>query len=128
MNKANSSSQSKVLQKVSLDAFAEHFKKLNITSEINDNAYPESDLTKITDYNSILNCEITEEEVSKCIHKLMLKKACSTDHILNEFLKHSKSCMLTAFTTLFNIVFTTGIVPDEWPQGIISPIYRNKGD
>ena len=36
--------------------------------------------------------------------------------------------MLTAFTKLFNIVFMTGIVPEEWSQGIISPIYKNKGD
>ena len=43
LNKANSSSQSKVLQKVSLDVFAEHFKTLNTTSEINDNTYLESD-------------------------------------------------------------------------------------
>ena len=32
----------------------------------------------------------------------------------------------TAFTKLFNIVFTTGIVPEEWSHGIISPIYKKK--
>ena len=63
---------------------------------------------------------------SKCNHKLKLNKASSSGHILNEFLKHSKSYMLTAFTKLFNIVFTTGIVPDEWSQGIISPIYEKQ--
>ena len=128
LNKANSSSQSKLLQKILLEVFAEHLKKLNTTSEIYDNTYPEIDLTKIIDYNSILNCEITEEKVSKCIHKLKLNKVCSSYHILNEFFKHSKSFMSAAFTKLFNIVFTTGIVPDDWSQGIISPIYKTKGD
>ena len=36
--------------------------------------------------------------------------------------------MLSAFTKLFNIVFTSGFIPDSWSQGIISPIYKNKGD
>ena len=47
-----------------------------------------------------------------------------SDLILNEFLKYSKSKMLTAYTRLFNIVFSLGIIPDDWSKGIISPIYK----
>ena len=36
--------------------------------------------------------------------------------------------MLSALTKLFNIVFTSGFISDSWSQGIISPIYKNKGD
>ena len=128
LNKATSSNHSKAMQKISLELFAEHFKKLNTAGNSEQDNYPNIDLENISDFNVFLNCEITEEEVSKCIHKLKLNKACSSDLILNEFLRHSKTYMLTAFTKLFNIVFMTGIVPEEWSQGIISPIYKNKGD
>ena len=116
------------MQKKSLELFAEHNKKLNTVGNSAQRNYPNIDLENISDFNISLNCEITEEEVPKCIHKLKLNKACSSDLILNGFLKHSKTYILTAFTKLFSIVFTTGIVPGEWSQGIISPIYKNKGD
>ena len=64
----------------------------------------------------------------KCLTKLKLNKACSSDLILNEFLKFSKTKMLTAFTKLFNLIFSSGFIPDEWSQGIICPIYKSKGD
>lgn len=35
---------------------------------------------------------------------------------------------LPLYENLFNIIFDTGIVPEEWLIGIIRPIYKNKGD
>jgi hypothetical protein len=32
------------------------------------------------------------------------------------------------YEQLFNIIFETGIVPDNWLIGNIKPIYKNKGD
>ena len=83
---------------------------------------------KVSQHNFELNIPITEQEVLKSINSLKMNKASASDLILNEFLKSSKSKMLTAFTKLFNIVFNSGHVPDDWSQGIISPIYKNKGD
>ena len=36
--------------------------------------------------------------------------------------------MLSAFTKLFNIIFSSGFIPNDWSEGIISPIYKNNGD
>ena len=127
LNKTESSRTS-TMQKLSLETFAEHFKKLNTVSSDNLEQLYSFDPSKVSQHNLELNIPITEQEVLKSINGLKMNKACASDLILNEFLKSSKSKILTAFTKLFNIVFTSGHVPDDWSQGIISPIYKNKGD
>ena len=122
LNKVDKSNP-ETLHKVSLETFAEHFQKLNSSANNTDVLYP-IDLSNISDHNFEINSDITEEEVLKCLNKLKLNKAYSSDLILNEFLKFSKTKMLSAFTKLFNLVFSSGIIPDEWSQGIIFPIYK----
>ena len=121
-------SRSSTMQKVSLETFAEHFKKLNTVSSENLEQLHTIGPLKVLQHNFELNIPITEQEVLKRINSLKMNKACATDLILNEFLKSSKSKMLTAFTKLFNTIFNSGHVPVDWSQGIISPIYKNKGD
>ena len=107
-----------------MDTFAEHFRKLNTIPTENSDIIPEVDPAKVSEYNLELNAEITEQEVLMSLNKLKLNKACASDLILNEFLKFSKTKMLLAFTKLFNLVFTSGIIPDGWSQGIFHPIYK----
>lgn len=126
LNKADGS-YANTMQKVSLEAFAEHFKKLNTVPTENYDVLPTIDPAKVTEYNFELNAEITEQEVLKSINNLKINKACASDLILNEFLKYSKTKMFSAFTKLFNLVFSSGFIPEDWSHGIISPIYKNKG-
>ena len=32
------------------------------------------------------------------------------------------------YTKLFNTIFETGILSESWLEGIIKPIFKNKGD
>ena len=77
--------------------------------------------------NSILNEEITTNEVTFSIKCLKNNKAYGTDMILNEFLVSSSSKMLNVFVKLFNLVLYTGLIPTDWCIGTIKPLFKNKG-
>lgn len=84
---------------------------------------PEVDPANVSEFNLELNAEITEQEILQSLNKLKPNKACASDLIPNEFLKSSKIKMLSAFTKLFSLVFTSGFFPVDWSQGFIPPIY-----
>jgi hypothetical protein len=113
-----------IVSKISSDMFAEHFESLNVLDD-KDDSFDIPSLTSIN--NSPLNDLITNNEIDTCINKLKNNKACGYDRIINEFIKCSATSMSNLYKTFFNLVLTTGIVPEDWVIGIIKPIYKNKG-
>ena len=107
-----------------LDKLYEYFKNINQSEEVQD------DVPNINLGNSdnVLNAKITIAEISKCIKTLKNGKAPADDHILNEYIKSTKEQFLPVYEKLFNVIFDTGIIPSAWLEGIIRPIYKNKGD
>ena len=79
-------------------------------------------------YNEFLNQPFSPSEIEKCIRKLKNSKSPGTDQILNEYLKLTKDKMLHVYVNFFNLILDTGHIPDQWLEGRIKPIYKNKGD
>ena len=109
---------------IDLSSLYNHFKSLNMgdqeTAEV-----PEANL----DYETHgLNAAITEEEVLSAIKTLKNGKAVGIDEVRNEFIKHSSPSLISIYCKLFNKVLNSGVVPEQWVQGIIIPIYKGKGD
>ena len=101
-----------------------HFKNIN-NSDHDTAGVPEANL----DYETQgLNAAITEEEVICAIKALKNGKAVGIDEVRNEFIKHSSPPLISIYCKLFNKVLDSGIVPEQWVQGIIIPIYKGKGD
>ena len=119
--------QKSVVNKVALETFYDHFKNLS-----NENNEPDAFIFDIENVdindNNELNRPFSEADILQAIKSLKNNKSCGTDLILNEFLKCASGKMLNVFCKLFNIVFESGIVPNSWTEGIICPIYKNKGD
>jgi hypothetical protein len=110
---------------MAIDVLHDHFKNLYALDEDdNDIVFP----TNITEYNIELNQDITEAEVLYAVKSLKNNKACGGDLILNEILKHAIVKLMPVFVRIFNIVFHSGIAPDNWSEGYVCPIYKNKGN
>lgn len=121
-NKKNKSNQIKP------DQLLDHFRNLNSAEPIPDHV--ESDILDkaCKNVNSIINENFTEKEIVFCIGKLKNNKAYGCDLVINEYIKSTKSIMLPIYLKLFNIVLNSGIIPSSWIYGIITPIYKNKGN
>jgi hypothetical protein len=97
-------------------------------SDVNVDPSDMMDLFSDVHGDELLNSDITEAEVLKAAKKLKSNKAPGCDLILNEHITCTMPLMLTIYTKLFNAVFSSGIVPEQWLIGVINPIYKNKGD
>lgn len=128
INKGNSNKRESVINKISCEVFAEHFKELNkVNGEDTSTEEGEGSICSEETCNEVLNSLFTEEEIEKCIHKLKHNKACGTDKIINEFIVYTYPKLCKVYVKLFNLVLTSGKIPKDWVVGIIVPIYKNKG-
>ena len=72
--------------------------------------------------------DISEEEILLAVKNLNNGKAPGEDDIIKEYIKSTVNQFLPVHVHLFNLIFSSGIIPDSWLVGIIKPIYKNKGD
>ena len=111
----------------SASCFFEYFKNLDTENSTESNDIFEDDFS-IEDDNEILNSEILEQEILQCVRSLKNGKAAGDDKIINEYIKTTVHIFMPIYLKLFNKVLNSGCIPDEWLQGIIKPVFKNKGD
>ena len=113
---------------IPIDKLFEFFKTLNENPDADPINIPLLDPGNVNELNENINMKISKEEILKCIKKLKNNKACGEDLVINEYIKSTTNTFIDIYEQLFNIIFETGIVPDNWLMGNIKPIYKNKGD
>jgi exonuclease III len=74
---------------------------------------------------SELNEEIERDEVQTVMKKLVNNKAPGVDSITSEMLKYGGERMVECVFKLCQCVFHAERVPDEWMEGMITPIYKD---
>lgn len=75
--------------------------------------------------SSVMDRIISDKEVKEaCLHQKN-KKSPGKDGITNEMIKTSLPKTMIIIKNIFNMIFSTGIYPDNWKNGINIPLYKN---
>ncbi len=118
------------MNKIATEILFEHFKKLNETPDLTENSNnqkDDNDSSTIQD-DRPFNVPFTIDEIERQTINLKNGKASGIDAIINEFIKHSPSQMISLLTKYFNLILVSSIIPSDWSLGIIIHIYKNKGN
>ena len=104
------------------DYYSHLFVSQNIPSEnVNDNTL--SFISNNFD-SSILNEQISDEEIIKSIKRSKNNKSPGPDGISVEMYKETLALILPFLNKLFNAIFDSGNFPESWCKSIITPIYK----
>ena len=68
---------------------------------------------------------ITDTELKEAVEKLKNKKAASIDLVKNEMIKASYEKLSSIYLKLFNLILKTGIYPNLWCFGLITPVFKS---
>ncbi|XP_019237487.1 PREDICTED: uncharacterized protein LOC109217680 [Nicotiana attenuata] len=71
---------------------------------------------------------ITSEEVEGAMLKMSRGKATGPDDIPMEFWKEVGHAGLEWLTSLFDVIFKTKNMPEDWRWSLVIPLYKNKGE
>lgn len=126
----NEEIKEEVIPPITEQAWLEHFTSLHkentLTPEqsalaLNRQEHEQND----SEGNPILNSPISIEEIRACVQLLKNNKAAASDKIKNEMIRHSIDSMHSVYEKFFNLILTSGIFPDSWCVGSLTPIFKS---
>jgi hypothetical protein len=71
---------------------------------------------------------IQEYEIKDALKRMKEGKTMGPNRIPIEVWRTLKDITIVWLTKLFNIIFRSNKIPDEWRRIILVPIFKNKGD
>ena len=72
--------------------------------------------------------EISLSEVKKALMKVKMGKAAGVDGVTGEMLRFGGEVVSRWLWTICKVAWEKGVVPEEWMNAVIVPIYKGKGD
>jgi len=78
--------------------------------------------------NEVNDESISVEEVNRAVSEMKVGKAPGLDGCPAECIKKGGASMIEWIVRLFNLCFVCGVVPEEWCEACIVPLYKGKGD
>jgi hypothetical protein len=103
----------------------EYFDKLS--NEDSESSSIELDISS-DDLNRQFARRIQESEVKDALKRMKGGKAMGPDELPIEVWRTLGDVAIVWLTKLFNIIFRSNKMPDEWRRSILVPIFKNMGD
>jgi hypothetical protein len=79
------------------------------------------------DLNRQFVCKIQESEIKDALKRMKGGKTMGPDGIPIEVWRSLGDVAMVWFTKLFNLIFRSNKMPDEWRRSILVPIFKSKG-
>lgn len=76
--------------------------------------------------SDIMNSLFTYEEITQGIQKLKGKKSCGLDGLPAEIVKAEQEILTYPICSLFNYVLDSGKFPEQWVNGLITPVHKGQ--
>ena len=70
---------------------------------------------------------VSEDNVAKLFRKLPLNSSLDVLNFDSKLLRIASTAIVKSFTHILNISISTGVLPDDWKIGRITPIYKGSG-
>ena len=118
---------------ISTEDWFSHFKNVlekDVMNEVNDVVYDDvvcNDDTDVSIDDYSFNRPISKQEILLAIRRLKNGKAAGPDGVICEMLKHASDQVVNFLVKYFNVLFDSGVYPENWCESIILPLFK-KGD
>ena len=83
--------------------------------------------SKVSKDKEIDSVSVTEEEMNNLLKNLKPNKSPGTDEIHPHLLRECAKSLAKPMKYLFDLTMKYNVIPDEWKQAEIRPIYKKKG-
>jgi len=114
---------------ISKENWMSHFQSLRSNEPLN--LHQEAVINELrsledaTTHSHSLDYLITELELRTAAKKIKNSKSPFSDKIKNEMIKSSLNELMPIYLRLFNVVLSSGTMPQTWCGGLITPIFKS---
>jgi len=108
--------------RVSMNDMHTHFN--NLYSTLPEHTHDDNVHSDNLVYDEDLDTEFTAQEVRQAVFAQNNMKCAGTDRLVAEVFKSSYDIIAPYLTKLYNTIFSAGIFPQSWGEGIIIPIFK----
>jgi len=110
--------------KIAADVMNKYFASVFTVEDLNNIPETVKIFTSALESDQLKTFEITEEDVRKKLDSLKASKSPGPDDIHAKLLYELRNELVSPITKIFNLSLKTGIIPQDWKDANVSPLFK----